>query len=335
MEDLKDFRTYYNKAVRLKAEGDISKAISNILEAIKIAESISPVHSTGDADIFYSSVLLTHSVLAEIYCTAGELFAIANHMELSLQYYKLYQYYNSFIKDKWDSQKCLFSFRKFNEHSLSDLINNEITVCRSTAMNDPVDSLINLWIKDNNLKNQCKDKKHIEPFVKSFDYYRIRSFCKGKGNSPVRNVLMWSHYADEHRGFCIKYRLSEHFIKQEENSEHKHMYLIPVDYRQSKVSIETTQINTQLAFATKSRHWKYEDEVRLIVYDPNNSQDYLGIGLDKDSTIEAIFFGYLCPESAITTIKNIFGNIYKDKSVKFYKMNVNHKDVYHFTYHDK
>lgn len=340
MKNLKSFKPYYNKAIQLKAQGDISKAILNILEAIKIAISFDFASSTEDHDLFCRFVGFqpSHSDFAKLYFVAGELFAIANNMELSLQYYKLYQYYNSFIKYKWDTEKCLFSFRKFNEHTLSDLINNEITVCRSTAMNDPVDSLFNLWIEDDNLRNQCKDKKHIEPFAKSFDYFRIRSFCydKENENETVNNILMWSHYADEHRGFCIKYRLSEHFIKQEENPEHRHMYITKIHYAKDceKIDIQDRQINTQLGFATKSNDWEYENEARLIVYDPNNSQDYLGIGLDKDSTIEAIFFGYRCSESTIKTIKNVFKNMYKDKPVKFYKMNVNPKDVYHFTYEE-
>lgn len=339
MKDFEDFSLYFQRAKQLKAQSDISKAILNILEAIKIAEATSHVHSIGDPVIFYSTVLLTHTVLAEMYFTAGELFAVANDMESSLKYYKLYQYHNSFINQKLNNKIRFFSFRKFNEYSISDLINNEVTVSRSTAMNDPVDSIINLWAQDENLKELCKDKKHIAPLVKSFDYYRIRSFCKGKGNSPVRNVLMWSHYADEHRGYCIKYRFSEHFIKQEENTEHKNMYITQIHYanKNERIDIRERRISTQLAYATKSKPWKYEDEVRLIVYDPNNTQDFLGIELDDDSSIEAIFFGCRCPKSTIKTIQNIIKNRpakFENKLVKFYKMKVNPLDVYHFTYEE-
>lgn len=343
--DCEDFRFYYWRAYYLNRKNDISRAIKYIKKSIELANNLSNECGVENSHIIFVkkgesalpiNLSSINNQLAKLYFCAGEIFAKAEDYNSSLQYYKLFQYYNSFIEKKFDNGTRFFSFRKFNEHTLSDLINNEITVCRSTAMNDPVDSLINIWIKDDNFRNQCKDKKHIEPFAKSFDYFRIRSFCydKENENETVNNILMWSHYADEHRGFCIKYRLSEHFIKQEENPEHRHMYITKIHYAKDceKINIQVHQINTKLGFATKSNDWEYENEARLIVYDPNNSQDYLGIGLDKDSTIEAIFFGYHCPESAITTIKNIFKNMYKDKPVKFYKMNVNHKDVYHFTY---
>lgn len=337
MKNLK-YLPLYNQALQLKAQGDISKAILSILDAIKTAESIGSICSTKNERIFFESVSITHSVLAKLYFTAGELFAIAGNMEYSLQYYKLYQYHNSFIKSKWESDKCLFSFRKFNEHSISDLVNNKITVCRSTAMNDPVDSLINLWSEEENLGTHCKDKNHINPLVKSFDYYRIRSFCydKEKDDETVRNILMWSHYADEHRGFCIKYRFSAHFIKQGENQLCEHMYIRPIKYSSEIINISIPTIDTELAFATKSKCWEYENEARLIVYNPNNTQDFLDIGLDNESSIEAIFFGCRCPESTITTIKNIFINnpVYINNSVKFYKMKVKYSDVYHFEYYE-
>lgn len=45
------------------------------------------------------------------------------------------------------------------------------------------------------------------------------------------------------------------------------------------------------------------------------------------SKIEAIYFGYLCPQSTIKTIRNIFAER-KMKEPKFYKMNLNPRDVY-------
>lgn len=328
MNNSKDFKFYYNQATQLKAQGDIQNAISNILDAIKIAESVNTTCTTEDVKRFFDSILLDHKQFADMYFKAGEWLAIAGDTESSLHNYKLYQYYNSFINIKIESSVRFYSFRKFKEHTLSDLINNEITVCRSTAMNDPVDSLINLWAQEDNLKLLCDDMKHIATLVKSFDYYRIRSFCHDEIMPPVYNPLMWAHYADEHKGFCIKYRLSEHFVKQEEMPEGMHMYIRKIDYAKDSevIDIRRRQIDTKFAFATKSIDWEYEDEARLIVYDPNNTKDFLGIKLDKDSSVEAIFFGYRCPKSTIKTIMNIFRN----KLVKFYKMKVKPSDVYHF-----
>ena len=71
-----------------------------------------------------------------------------------------------------------------------------------------------------NLKKLCKEQKHIKPYSKSFDYFRIRSFCINE-DKTIGNVVMWSHYAGEHTGFCIKYKLSKHFMCQEENDNNE------------------------------------------------------------------------------------------------------------------
>lgn len=114
---------------------------------------------------------------------------------------------------------------------------------------------------------------------------------------------MWSHYADEHRGFCIKYKLSQHFIKQDDNEEGQHMYLKKIIYKNVKFDLRTKSIDSNIAYATKKRDWKYENEVRLIVYDMQNEASHYGIPLDEKSEVEAIFFGYLCPDSTIKTIQ--------------------------------
>ena len=137
---------------------------------------------------------------------------------------------------------------------------------------------------------------------------------------------MWSHYAEEHRGICIKYRLSSHFIKQEENDKYEHMYLKKVEYKDDIINIETPTLNSAIAFATKSKEWSYEKEVRLIDYNPNIETPYYGIALDVDSHIESIYFGYRCEDSTINTIKALFKD--KNETPKFYKMKLDKENVY-------
>ena len=250
----------------------------------------------------------------------------------ALKYYQRANYYKLFLKTEIENRNYvyLYSFRRFNEYSLSDLINNEISVSPSKNMNDPFDSIINLWGSEEQLKETCKEHKHIKNLSRSFDYFRIRSFCNGETEEALGNLLMWSHYADEHRGYCVKYKLSKHFIKQDENDSFEHMFLKPIIYRkdEEKVDIsELTTINTDLAFATKHESWGYENEVRLIVYNPNKEDAFYGIPLDKDSCIEAIYFGCRCEQKTINTIKNLFSK--SDTPPKFYQMKLDRTDVYH------
>lgn len=266
-----------------------------------------------------------------IYSLAGEIISKESETE-ALKYYQKANYYRMFLNTKLEVKDYiyLYSFRSFNVYSLSDLINNEITVAPSNKMNDPFDSIINLWGSKEQLGKTCKEREHIKNLSRSFDYFRIRSFCNGNTTRALKNILMWSHYADEHRGYCIKYKLSKHFIKQERNDNFEHMFLKPIIYRKDKDKVDISEmktINTDLAFATKHESWGYENEVRLIVYNPNKEDAFYGIPLDKDSCIEAIYFGCRCEPKTIYTIKNLFSKT--DTPLKFYQMKSDSKDVYH------
>lgn len=343
-----DFRFYYYRAHYLNSQDRMDEAQYNINQSIALVSSINKdIFYIGENGYHLTAPCITtnkgcryalempplKSLLSDVYSCAGEIYSKLGEENLSLKYYQIAQYYGAFLKSDFEKQQMVsvFSFRKFNEYSLLDLINNTITVSPSTKMNDPLDSVINLWGNEKRLRNQCKEKKHVKPYSQSFDYYRIRAFCLGKGNSPIKNILMWSHYAGEHTGFCIKYKLSKHFICQEENSDYEHIYLKKIQYTNAKINLSVHSIDSNLAFSTKKKDWRYENEVRLISYNPNNSAPFYGIQLDKMSEIEAIFFGYRCPESTIITIKNIFVNS-NIKSPKFYKIVLDETNIYNLKY---
>lgn len=342
-----DFRFYYYRAHYLNGQDKMDEAQYNINQSIALLNSINMDYLYTGENAYHLTVPFTitngsryvlempplKSLLSDVYLCAGEIYAKIGDEALSLKYYQFGQYYRSFLKSDFGKQQAafVFSFRKCNEYSLSDLINNTITVCPSTKMNDPLDSVINLWGNENRLINQCKEKKHVKPYSQSFDSYRIRAFCIGKGNSPIKNILMWSHYAGEHTGFCIKYKLSMHFICQEENSDYEHMYLKKILYTNAKINLSVNSIDSNLAFATKQKDWKYEKEVRLIAYNPNKSTSFYGIPLDEMSEIEAIFFGYRCPECVVSTIMNIFVNS-RIKMPKFYKITLDDTNIYNLKY---
>lgn len=345
-----DFRLYYYKAYFFKAENNIQEAQNNIDEAIKLVDEIvwyktikdpkeliiengKKLFASDDSgNAFCIKQEHINQYIVKVFLLAGEIYAQNDDEEMSLKNYQIGQYYNSFLKPKFQDNVSVFSFRKFNEYSLSDLINNTITVSSSKSMNDPIDSIINLWANEENLEKLCKEQKHIKPYSKSFDYFRIRSFCINE-DKTIGNVVMWSHYADEHRGFCIKYKLSKHFICQEKDSKnYEHMYLKKIRYSNKVIDLLQNKIEIGIAYATKKMDWKYENEVRLIVYNPNNTAEHYGIELDNNSEIEAIYFGYRCPDATITTIKNLFkANRY---CPKFYKMELNENNIYHLKYNE-
>ena len=74
------------------------------------------------------------------------------------------------------------------------------------------------------------------------------------------NSVLWSHYADKHRGLCLGFDIPDHLAKN-------------VTYVGSRLKAELENAasltdNDSFGFrliTTKYRHWRYEDEVRLII----------------------------------------------------------------------
>lgn len=75
------------------------------------------------------------------------------------------------------------------------------------------------------------------------------------------NILMWSHYADSHRGFCLEFDAD--ILK-------KAFYCSRVRYRKQYPTFSEF-VNSSLDeiahtfVLTKSNHWEYEKEVRLVI----------------------------------------------------------------------
>jgi hypothetical protein len=324
--ECKDYRLHHLKSRYYRDHGQMELAINELRLALDAIEHIVPIMSD---EYDNPSLLIIDNVPQNIieettvYFSAGETFAMAGLFDDSL---KCYQKYHIAAKVKSHYYPNLYSFRPYNEYSLSDLINREITLVHPSTFNDPFDTLVMHW-KDQ-LEHRCAEKTHVAPYKKSFDYYRIRSFSEDKGrNKAYKNILMWSHYADNHRGFCIKYSFAESFVNVEDIS----LFFRPVIYKNSseKVNVDIDSINSDLAYCTKDHSWKYENEVRLIGYIPSADSFYSSIPMGSFCRIEAIYFGVRASEQNIATIKQIL----KNENVKYYKMSSTPTDIYNITSH--
>ena len=117
-----------------------------------------------------------------------------------------------------------------------------------------------------------------------------------------KNKLMWSHYADSHRGICIEYDFSD--IPADA------VQPMPVFYTNKrpklpwKASIAPTPenqgeatIHFLKALLTKDELWSYENEWRLIV------QSSIGVSDLNAPPIKCIYIGALCSEGNKEAIK--------------------------------
>lgn len=108
------------------------------------------------------------------------------------------------------------------------------------------------------------------------DSMRVCSFCESSNQ-----LLMWSHYADSHQGFCIEYD-----IETWERDDVRKQLLFPVIYQTNFYDstnhllnyIQKSEFNNLypiIAGSTKSKHWEYEQEWRFIIqmgnsFEPQN-----------------------------------------------------------------
>ncbi|OGU32848.1 MAG: hypothetical protein A2057_11655 [Ignavibacteria bacterium GWA2_35_9] len=108
------------------------------------------------------------------------------------------------------------------------------------------------------------------------------------------NILLWSHYADSHHGFCIGYDEEELYdfvinsfkvigmIADKRNINYSDSYPIIIPHK--NITGEEYIITP---ITTKSSDWAYEKEVRIILYDGANTK----LKLVKKRIVKEIILG--------------------------------------------
>jgi Protein of unknown function (DUF2971) len=103
------------------------------------------------------------------------------------------------------------------------------------------------------------------------------------------SVLMWSHYADQHRGLCIEYDASPLAEAEIYRVNYDTAREIPASVLYRLFITVDESVRPQVdraALLTKSREWRYEREVRVL--------SRLGPE-DSPFTLKGVIFGMHCP----------------------------------------
>lgn len=77
--------------------------------------------------------------------------------------------------------------------------------------------------------------------------------------------LMWSHYADEHKGYVIGFDASHPFFNQKISDDDELRHLRKIDYREKPPVINLMNVDGAELFFVKSMKWKYESEWRMLM----------------------------------------------------------------------
>ena len=149
----------------------------------------------------------------------------------------------------------LYRYVKFNKHSLDILENHRIWCPKASTLKDPFEFQFRL----EGLSHQgvLVDQESIAQARR--DVRKLGVVCLSEVDD---SLLMWSHYADSHHGFCIEFERDEH--NDLGNSEQ----CLPVVYQKEFPAFTLDEIEDKKATAriltTKSEEWAYEKEWRMI-----------------------------------------------------------------------
>jgi len=145
-------------------------------------------------------------------------------------------------------------------------------------------------------------------------------------------ALMWSHYANKHKGFVIEYDLTNLAVEDAE----KLSFMLPVKYdnKRPKLDVYSLQkfkdssgnpdvmdlaVNTLFeVLFVKAKEWNYEKEIRVITYisdETDRSVDF--------NYIKSIILGVNSTEQT----KKLFSNLCREKGYNLLKYEL-HEDEY-------
>lgn len=203
------------------------------------------------------------------------------------------------------------------------LLKHEIYAPTFEKLNDPFEASFDDYISQIaemlnekygvNTEEINKYWRSIKDFKKTLGIYSLEQKTDAM-TSPV-NELLWAHYANSHKGFCIEYDVEKLISSNEYFYE---INKINILYKNECPIISINDIaesNTilQKMFGVKSSPWAYEKEVRLI-YDTSGEKSY------HPSSLRSIYFGLNMDiqeqNNIITGLENQDACFYKMEKIK-------------------
>lgn len=240
----------------------------------------------------------------------------------------------------------LYKYQSCNEYALNNLRNRSFWLSKPENFNDPFDCDINFQVGDfteENMELLFDALSEDIPFKNTFEkvYHsggkvtklfedavkkstqkateklvnRYKNFgvtCLSEIND---DILMWSHYASSHQGFCLEFDTTTYPFRRTNNDE-QDAALEKVYYSDSypMISLKYIALNQiptlpQGLLGIKSSHWSYEREWRLFSMSGN-----IELAYDK-TALTGVYLGCKITEENKEIIKSILGN-----SVPIYEM---------------
>ncbi|MDD5361051.1 MAG: DUF2971 domain-containing protein [Ignavibacteria bacterium] len=251
--------------------------------------------------------------------------------------------------------EILYKYKPINKYTLSSLINNEFYFAFPNEFNDPYDSELysyregtpeqwDKYLKNINIEPEIKEKYQKLIHFMNYDNELINSsLISGNAGSGERykksimvncfaknynKILMWSHYAEHHKGICIGYKTKiirdGMFFEMEEKMlerESDEQYTVPIikiiyseEYPQAYNPLDPEDYKKDFFRFIKTKYidWKYENEYRSFIFCKDYNKQLFKF---KKEILSEIIFGEFTSNEDIKLIKNIVDMNYINKGI--------------------
>jgi len=157
-------------------------------------------------------------------------------------------------------------YRFFNlKHGLRTLQSQKLKVGRILELNDPMDcrpAFVNAPVGVSEADQADEIKRRLDKFNE-----QVGVLCF---SGTVSDPVLWSHYADHHRGIALGFEPMAGFKvfpvdypKENKRPQLQYSELAKIDLNAPHDVLEDV---FKRGFAVKANSWKYEDEARGFVY---------------------------------------------------------------------
>jgi hypothetical protein len=222
----------------------------------------------------------------------------------------------------WQTRQ-LYKYRAFNANTLALLVNRDVYFAGPERLNDPYDCQVSVTAAIDAAVAQA-GQETARNVVDKLERVRKLSEILTKMERDTRrvgvlslsqdnlNALMWSHYADEHRGVCLGFRFSPKITEY-----HKKNKIIGttechycrnnpfsdffIEFAQADELVpwdEFWPVIISLGMASKSEAWRHENEVRVLRTEP-------GFVSFQPEELTEVVFGMRMDQRARNTVRNI------------------------------
>ncbi|AIO28457.1 DUF2971 domain-containing protein [Burkholderia cepacia] len=184
----------------------------------------------------------------------------------------------------------LYRYRQINTNTFGEIAERRAWFSKYSELNDPFEG---------RYINKSSDSS-LDVLIQTF-----RVCCFSKRND---NLLLWAHYAENHRGVCLEYDIPDETFKTR---------FFPINYSASQPVIDRVNrypvgdVNSgsllmdmkDAVFLTKSEDWKYEEEWRMLRITERSEEK--GEKHEIPGNLSAIYFGLHTSEAARNIITKL------------------------------